>query len=80
MSACIREFVDYLPESYKMVMVLSEMEGFKNPEIAAILGVSLDTVKIRLHRAREKLRNDLKEGCSFYRDESTGLACDRKTD
>lgn len=79
MSACIREFIDHLPERYKMVMVLSEMEGFKNAEIAAILGVSLDTVKIRLHRAREKLRNDLQEGCSFYRDESTGLACDRKS-
>lgn len=78
MSACIREFIDQLPERYKMVMVLSEMEGFKNAEIAAILGVSLDTVKIRLHRAREKLRDDLQEGCSFHRDESTGLACDRK--
>ena len=79
MSACIREFIDHLPEAYKTVMVLSEMEGFKNAEIAAILGVSLDTVKIRLHRAREKLRNDLQEGCSFDRDESTGLACDRKS-
>lgn len=79
MSACIREFIDHLPERYRTVMVLSEMEGFKNAEIAAILGVSLDTVKIRLHRAREKLRNDLQEGCSFYRDESTGLACDRKS-
>jgi len=79
MSACIREFIDHLPERYKMVMVLSEMEGFKNAEIAAILGVSLDTVKIRLHRAREKLRDDLQEGCSFDRDESTGLVCDRKS-
>jgi RNA polymerase sigma-70 factor (ECF subfamily) len=79
MSACIREFIDHLPERYRTVMVLSEMEGFKNAEIAAILGVSLDTVKIRLHRAREKLRDDLQEGCSFDRDESTGLACDRKS-
>jgi len=79
MSACIREFVEHLPDNYKLVMVLSELEGFKNTEIAAILGVSLDTVKIRLHRAREKLRNDLKEGCSFYRDETTGLGCDRKS-
>jgi RNA polymerase sigma-70 factor, ECF subfamily len=78
MSACIREFIDRLPERYRMVMVLSEMEGFRNAEIAAILGVSLDTVKIRLHRAREKLRNDLQDGCSFHRDESSGLACDRK--
>jgi len=78
MSTCIRDFVDHLPQPYKVVMVLSEIEGFKNAEIAAILGVSLETVKIRLHRARERLRSDLQEGCSFYRDERSGLACDRK--
>ena len=44
---------------------------------AAILGVSLDTVKIRLHRAREKLHRSLDTGCSFYRDERDELACER---
>jgi RNA polymerase sigma-70 factor (ECF subfamily) len=53
MSACIREFVERLPQDYRTVMALAELEGFRNAEIAAVLGVSLDTVKIRLHRARE---------------------------
>lgn len=79
MSACIREFVEHLPDHYKMVIVLSELEGFKNAEIASILGVSLETVKIRLHRARARLREDLKQGCSFYSDERSSLACDRKS-
>lgn len=79
MNACIREFIERLPENYKTVMVLSELEGFKNDEIAAILGLSLDTVKIRLHRAREKLRKDLGLGCSFHRDEEGEFACDRKS-
>lgn len=78
MNACIREFIERLPENYKAVMVLSELEGFKNDEIAVILGLSLDTVKIRLHRAREKLRKDLGLGCSFHRDQGGDLACDRK--
>jgi RNA polymerase sigma-70 factor (ECF subfamily) len=78
MSACISEFVARLPEKYKTVMVLSELEGFTNGEIAAILGLTLDTVKIRLHRAREKLRKDLEAGCNFYRDERAEFACDRK--
>lgn len=78
MSACIREFIERLPENYRTVMVLSELEGFKNDEIAAILGLSLDTVKIRLHRAREKLRKELGLGCSLHRDEDGELACDRK--
>ncbi|HWD23241.1 MAG TPA: sigma-70 family RNA polymerase sigma factor [Burkholderiales bacterium] len=78
MSSCIREFIERLPENYKTVMLLSELEGFKNSEIASILGITLDAVKIRLHRAREKLRKDLEDGCSFYRDEGDELACDRK--
>ena len=78
MSACIREFVDRLPGNYKTVVILSELEGFKNDEIAAILGLTVHTVKIRRHRAREKLRKDLEAGCTFYRDERAAFACDRK--
>jgi len=78
MSACIGEFVARLPENYKTVMTLSELEGFTNAEIAEILGLTLDTVKLRLHRAREKLRKDLEAGCDFYRDERAEFACDRK--
>ncbi len=78
MNACIREFIERLPENYKTVMVLGELEGFKNDEVAAILGLSLDTVKIRLHRARQKLHKELGAGCSFHRDEDGELACDRK--
>ena len=78
MSACISEFVAHLPQNYKTIMILSELEGFTNGEIAAVLGLSLDTVKIRLHRARDKLRKDLEAGCNFYRDERAEFACDRK--
>jgi RNA polymerase sigma-70 factor (ECF subfamily) len=78
MSSCIREFVSRLPENYRAVMVLSELEGFKNNEIGAILGISVETVKIRLHRARERLRRELSTGCSFHRDQDAGFSCDRK--
>ena len=78
MTECLREFIDGLPETYKTVMVLSELQGFKNSEIAEILGISLNTVKIRLHRARERLRKELETGCNFYRDERNEFACDRK--
>ena len=77
MNACIREFIERLPETYRTVMVLSELEGFRDREIAAILGLSLETVKIRLHRARGKLRKDLGAGCRFYRNADNDLACDR---
>jgi RNA polymerase sigma-70 factor (ECF subfamily) len=79
MSECVIEFVDTLPPDYKTVIVLSELEGFANKEIAEILGISLDNVKMRLHRARAKLKATLNEGCDFYQDEQSTLACDRKS-
>lgn len=78
MSHCIKQFIGELPKDYRTVLVLSEIEGFKDKEIAAIVGASLTTVKIRLHRARTELRNRLECGCDFYRDERNELACDRK--
>jgi RNA polymerase sigma-70 factor (ECF subfamily) len=78
MSECVREFIDKLPSDYKTVILLSEIEGFKNTEIADVLQISLDTVKIRLHRARAKLKALLNDGCDFYHDEENVLACDRK--
>ena len=78
MNECIGEFIDRLPETDKAVIVLSELEEFKNSEIAEILGISLDTVKIRLHRARERLRKVLRTGCNFFRDDRNEFACDRR--
>jgi RNA polymerase sigma-70 factor (ECF subfamily) len=57
---------------------LSELEGLKNSEIAAILGLTLNTVKIRLHRAKEKLRAELAANCIFYRTDCNQLACEPK--
>jgi RNA polymerase sigma-70 factor, ECF subfamily len=79
MNACIAEFVAQLPENCRTVMILSGLEGFKNDEIACILGLSVDTVKIRLHRARGKLREAFEAGCNLSSDEGNELACDRKS-
>jgi RNA polymerase sigma-70 factor, ECF subfamily len=79
MNACIRNVIKKLPEEYRTVIVLGELEEFKNNEIAEILQVSLDTVKIRLHRARSKLKKELENLCCFYRDERNVLSCDLKS-
>lgn len=78
MGECVKEFIYRLPPDYSTVIILNELEGFTNKEIAEILQISLDTVKIRLHRARAKLRERLTGGCDFYQDDRSELACDRK--
>ena len=78
MSECVRSLVDELPESYRTVLVLSEVESLRDAEIADILGVTLETVKIRLHRARARLRKAMEERCRLYRDRESTLLCDLK--
>jgi len=78
MSDCVREYVDRLPPDHRTVLVLSELEGFKNKEIADILQITLENVKVRLHRARARLKEELDDGCDFYHTEEGTFACDRK--
>ncbi len=78
MNDCIKGVVDGLPENYRTVLILSDLEELTNNEIAEVLDISLETVKIRLHRARARLKKELERHCSFYKDERNELACDRK--
>jgi RNA polymerase sigma-70 factor (ECF subfamily) len=78
MNACIHRIVKRLPEGERAIVLLSEFEGLKNREIADILNLSLDAVKIRLHRARIRLRNDIKAECNLSWDERNELVCHPK--
>ena len=55
----IEEAIAGLPEAYRDVYVLADVEGLTNPEIASILDMSVPAVKSRLHRARLLMRSAL---------------------
>jgi len=78
MNACIREFINKLPDNYSAVLVLSDLEGHSNQEIADILKLSLGDIKIRLHRARARLKVELSKGCDFSHNKDNELECQRK--
>jgi RNA polymerase sigma factor (sigma-70 family) len=48
-----------LPDPYREVLVLRDIEELTGPEAAAQLGISVEAVKSRLHRARSMLREKL---------------------
>ena len=56
----INEAIVTLPEKYRLVIVLRDIEGFSTAETAQILNLSDANVKVRLHRARLFLRDKLK--------------------
>ncbi len=57
----VRNAVQALPAKYREAVVLKYLEELPTEEISRILGISVNTLHVRLSRARERLKNDLKE-------------------
>jgi len=55
----VRKAINDLPEDFRMVVILSFLEGFAYQEIADITGLQIGTVKSRLHRGRKLLQKAL---------------------
>jgi RNA polymerase sigma-70 factor, ECF subfamily len=55
----LREAIQKLPPQYRMVLVLRDMEGLTDDEVAEITGSRAGTVRVRLHRARLFVRKEL---------------------
>jgi RNA polymerase sigma-70 factor (ECF subfamily) len=79
MSACVQRYLDGLSDSYRAVILLHDLDGLTGTQVAEILGGALATVKIRLHRARVRLRAQLEAGCAFSHDERDVLVCEPKS-
>jgi RNA polymerase sigma-70 factor (ECF subfamily) len=62
----LKAAVDGLPEIYRTVFLMYDLEGYPHKEIAETLGVAVGTSKARLFRARELLREALGEAMQEY--------------
>jgi RNA polymerase sigma-70 factor, ECF subfamily len=78
MSACVQGYLAALPDDYRVAILLRDVHGLGNAEIADIAGCSLATAKIRVHRARARLRDSLAAACDFEVDDRGVLTCERK--
>ncbi len=78
MSACVDRHLASLPDDYRAVLLLHDGHGLTNPEIAARLHCSVATVKIRIHRARARLRAALTGACDFDADDRGEIACEQR--
>ena len=79
MNSCVRDVIESLPEDYRAALVLHDLEGLTAAATAEASGCSLATAKIRIHRARSRLKKALQSECDFYRDEEDVFRCDRKS-
>ncbi|MBZ5670434.1 MAG: RNA polymerase sigma factor [Acidobacteriia bacterium] len=55
----LEEAILALPKPYRLVLILRDMEQLETREVAEVMGISEDTAKMRLHRARVSVRNAL---------------------
>jgi len=63
------EAIQKLPEEYRIIFVLRDVDGLSNQEVGEILEISIPAVKSRLHRSRLMLRKSLSK---FYADYTSG--------
>lgn len=68
--AKLRDSIDTLPEAMRTVVIMKDVEGLKNEEIAEALSLSVPAVKSRLHRGRLILRENLSDYFKKYTDPS----------
>jgi RNA polymerase sigma-70 factor (ECF subfamily) len=64
--------IGQLPEGNREVLILGELGGLSDEEVAQTLGISRANAKVRLHRARAQLKQAIGARCDFYRAE---LSC-----
>ena len=57
----LEKVIDELPEKYKVVYILSEVENMKIKDISDCLDISINNVKVRTHRAKQMLKDNLYE-------------------
>lgn len=58
----LRKVIQRVPPQYRIVLVLRDMEGLSDEEVAEITGLRFGTVRVRLHRARLIVRKELMKG------------------
>lgn len=59
LKAVLESIVDELPDAFRVVFVMREVEGMSTAETAAALDINEDTVKTRLHRSKRLLQDHL---------------------
>jgi RNA polymerase sigma-70 factor, ECF subfamily len=78
-SRCVQRCLDFLPDTYRAILLLHLAHKLTATEIAGLLGLKLSTVKMRLHRARHSLQQIMACGCAVSNDKQGHPVCQPKS-
>jgi RNA polymerase sigma-70 factor (ECF subfamily) len=62
---CLRPMIDMLPAIYRDALIMTELEGMKQKEYAEKMGISSSNAKMRVQRAKQKLREVILQCCTY---------------
>lgn len=79
MGECVRGLIGELPPDQRMALLLHDIEGMNLAGLADALGCTAATAKVRIHRARKRLRAVLEENCAFGCDGRGVFVCEPKS-
>lgn len=66
--SCIRPFIQKMPTEYREALILSELEGLSQKELALRMGISYSGAKSRVQRGRKKLKQMILDCCALSSD------------
>jgi len=66
----VKEIIQSLPENQRSVIHLRDVEGYENEEIAQIMEIDVNNIRVILSRTRKKVRNELLK--KYYSNENSG--------
>lgn len=75
---CLPELINRLPEKYRKPLLLSDVKGFKQKQIAEQLGIPLSTVKSQIQRARKMIIQGYMDCCDYKLDDKGKLVGETK--
>lgn len=68
LEGCLSGFIEVLPEDYRQVIQLSEIEGKSQKEVAESLGLNYVTLRSKVQRGRERIKKMIQEACVIEQD------------
>ncbi len=77
--SCVRQYADRLPEQYRVVLVLHDLEGLALAQVAEVMGSTVGATKVRLHRARKRFAEICGAECEQFYNAVGVLSCQPKS-
>jgi RNA polymerase sigma-70 factor (ECF subfamily) len=77
--SCVHDNITALPDSYQRILIMYYMDGASLKQIASDIGISANSAKVRLHRARKRFRGACVSTCDISSDKGGNVVCGPKS-